>query len=161
MAVSERNLALFYDQCVHHYGLYEQMPDHLKQAVRTYCIEGFDDEEFKEHVTKYRYLFSEVPVERVKESVMCDKEIAERFKDFDEYHKWYTDTCQIPVYDGPRWPSIVSAFSDETFEDGWHRFHSYVQQGDDTIPILAFLDNHSQQPKEPKLVEWLKNILKR
>lgn len=162
MSVSERNLALFYDQCVHHYGMFEQMPEHLRQAVRIYCIEGVDDEDFPEHVAKYRFLYSEVPVERVKESIMCDKEIAERFKTFDEYHKWYCGNCQIPKHEGSRWPCIVSAFPEETFEDGWHRFHSYVQQGDDTIPILAFLDKQFEPHKESKkLIEWLKNILKK
>lgn len=62
----------------------------------------------------------------------------EGFMSFEEYHEDFKKRHQIRVRD-----KILPLFLDETFgciiEDGWTRFHSYVEQGIEIIPCL-FLD---------------------
>ncbi len=45
-------------------------------------------------------------------------------------------TTEYPMEN--RWPVIMSSFEDETFQDGWHRFHIYVANGHEDIPVVFY-----------------------
>lgn len=36
------------------------------------------------------------------------------------------------------WPVIMSNHDDETLQDGWHRFHLYVANGHEDIPVIFY-----------------------
>lgn len=71
-------------------------------------------------------------------------EITEMFnKEIELYH-----TTRYPHEN--RWPVIMSSREDETFEDGWHRFHIYVSNGHPDIPIIFFPEDwHYNLKKAP------------
>jgi hypothetical protein len=74
-----------------------------------------------------------VPTEELKHKVMQDPEIAAHGS-FDAYHRWYKSMGDVPQHT-ERWP-VIEGEGHEALEDGWHRFHSYVAQGDKHIPML-------------------------
>ncbi|MDU8350915.1 hypothetical protein RYA05_03285 [Pseudomonas syringae pv. actinidiae] len=78
--------------------------------------------------------------EDVKAAIMKTGEIAEDFKTWDDYHKWYKGAGDVPVYDyQDRWPVILCAFSDEVLQDGWHRLHAYISAGHQDIPAIFYV----------------------
>lgn len=89
----------------------------------------------------------DIPTPEVKRAVMSrDKDMAENHPDFKDYHEWYKDRCSdwsgrgLPKHPPQNpWPCILSSFDDEVFEDGWHRFHRYVQLGMRKIPCIIYL----------------------
>lgn len=90
-----------------------------------------------------RMVEATMPVEHLKRKVMKDPDIHESFgNDFDAYHKWYMEHGSVPMHK-ERWPIVLQHPDLESslgpIEDGWHRFHSYVAQGDKTIPVLKFI----------------------
>jgi hypothetical protein len=57
---------------------------------------------------------------------------------FDEYHAWYT-TYDMPNHTNRNpYPCILSSFNDELFQDGWHRFHRYVELKMKMIPCVYY-----------------------
>lgn len=91
--------------------------------------------------------YAEVPVEAVKKAV-AETTVAggeHGHRDFDEYHAWYCRQGVPDHRDGDRWPAIAWNQDDEVFEDGWHRFHSYVRAGHQTIPVLFVADQRLAQ----------------
>lgn len=82
-----------------------------------------------------------VPMEHLKKEIMKRKgDVKREFKTFDAYHKWYcTSSRGMQVYSKKSvWPCILSQMGEEIFEDGWHRFHSYVKLGLTEVPVLFF-----------------------
>lgn len=100
--------------------------------------------------------WTELPVEVVKERVMRSPELKQDFPDFNAYHAWYMKAGPVPVYGAEdRWPCLPSDFHDEAFQDGWHRFHAYVEAGHTTIPVMeydakAWWKAHAQWLDEPR-----------
>lgn len=77
-------------------------------------------------------------VEALKDDVMRTHDIAEEFSTFDDYHRWYVGGG-VPCHpEMDRWPVILSSYGDETLQDGWHRFHSYVRDGVTEIPAVFY-----------------------
>lgn len=69
-------------------------------------------------------------------SVMQDEDIADSFSSWNEYHEWYS-SGEMPKHPKEdRWPIFLSSDDYETIMDGWHRFHSYVKDGDLLIPVI-------------------------
>ncbi len=76
-------------------------------------------------------------IEKIMPKVISDKQ----FDNFKEYHEWYYDytdhgdsvfpivVSQVEYFDG-----IV-----DFIEDGWHRFHSYVEKGLKKIPFVEYV----------------------
>lgn len=65
------------------------------------------------------------------------------FKTFDEYHAWYLTIGHTPNHGTSRWPCILDqgnrrTYDCEVFQDGWHRFHSYVKKGYRKIPCVGY-----------------------
>ncbi len=87
-----------------------------------------------------KFGYVEIPTEVLTAEVMKDDEEVGRFKDFDEYHRWYIGLPGgIPNHPKKdRWPVILSSFEEETLQDGWHRLHTYYHQGAEMIPALYY-----------------------
>ena len=43
-------------------------------------------------------------------------------------------------YEIPTWPVILSPYSYETLQDGWHRFHQYMKHKIEKIPVIWYAD---------------------
>jgi len=56
--------------------------------------------------------------------------------DFDAYHKWFMDHCGTEDHGVSVWPVILDSTGDALLQDGWHRFHSYVERKLEQIPCL-------------------------
>jgi hypothetical protein len=107
-----------------------------QRAVMQYASEG-EVENPRAHVEQFEYVERSEPLEQVKRGVMESGDTREIADDFDSYHQWYVGARDTPQHT-ERWPSIRSSSPEDAgyFEDGWHRFHSYVAQGDATIPTV-------------------------
>jgi hypothetical protein len=59
-------------------------------------------------------------------------------KTFQQYHKWYLPfvTDKHPANDP--WPSILDSSGYSFLEDGWHRFHRYIDLGMEQLPFLYY-----------------------
>lgn len=93
-------------------------------------VKNFGDEEFG---------YAEIPMEKCKEWIMMCDEIKGDHKDFEEYHKWYGE---VERHRRVR-PCILNCEEDfftwGLFQDGWHRFHRYVEMGLDKVPVLYYV----------------------
>lgn len=70
-------------------------------------------------------------------------EVRQDFDSVDEYHHWYvTEGGVMPRHSRrARWPSILAGENDpEVLQDGWHRFHAYVEMGMRTVPLIYYPD---------------------
>ena len=71
--------------------------------------------------------------------------------DFDAYHEWYqgrgegSDTRVHNRVPQPTWPAILSSFDDELLQDGWNRFHSYVENGAEQMALLWYPEDGVRQ----------------
>ena len=61
-------------------------------------------------------------------------------KTFEEYHADYVgDGSHIPNHGDSMYPVIENLdMEDEWLSDGWHRFHSYVKNKKEHVPLLRF-----------------------
>jgi hypothetical protein len=69
-------------------------------------------------------------------------EIEEGQKDFKTYHKWYMTERkgEFINHTSNKFPSILDGtWTDELIQDGWHRFHVYVEKGLKKMPLVYFL----------------------
>jgi len=85
------------------------------------------------------FYFTEVPAETVKTILLSThEEISEDFDNWDEYSTFYGK--DVPNHTKQqRCPCMVPMSEPElVFEDGWHRLHSYINQGHTTIPIVQY-----------------------
>lgn len=57
-------------------------------------------------------------------------------KTINDWHKWYIDQTHIKDHGNSKWPIILWDYSEEPFEDGWHRLNSYLKSNDKEIPIV-------------------------
>lgn len=108
---------------------FEDLDDESKKAAKTYLDEvGWD-------ANDYEWQLELVPVEEMKQRVV---DSLHEWEDFDEYHSWYVSSEDVPSY-GTMWPVLTwpqGMAGDEYLMDGWHRFHSYVKDGETVIPVL-------------------------
>jgi hypothetical protein len=98
-------------------------------------------------VKKYgscKFGVDEVPADVLVEKIMKLEHIQKDFKSFMDYHKWYKKNCTIPRHkNSNRWPCIMDSTTDPIYngvlEDGWHRFHRYIESEHKTIPCISYL----------------------
>ena len=85
------------------------------------------------------FQYFELPTEAVKKVILTHhEEISEDWDSWDEYKAFY-GTEEIPQHsEDNRFPCLAPTGEPEIFEDGWHRLHSYINQGHLTIPILEY-----------------------
>lgn len=85
-----------------------------------------------------------IPMSVLKDAIMeCHADASVDFDTFDAYHEWYVGR-KWHVGHGHRhtrrnpWPVILDSTGTELFEDGWHRFHRYVELGLLMVPCLYY-----------------------
>jgi len=95
---------------------------------------------FDEHYGDVLFGIASIPADAAKASVMSDPELADSWNgDWDAYHAWYTSRGDTPDYGTEdRWPCVMAGAEWETFQDGWHRFHSYCRAGHADIPVVFY-----------------------
>lgn len=64
-----------------------------------------------------------------------NEEIHKEYATFMDYHQWYTSAETPSHSNNYRYP-VVLGCPVEGIVDGWHRLHSYVKSGHQTIPLL-------------------------
>jgi hypothetical protein len=129
---------------------FQQLPGPARSAIRAFCRE-MDPAEFKLHVTRFSFSLETISMAAAKRRSierLTDGFGHRPFATFDEYHRWYMQECgPIPNYP-TQWP-VIEGDPDGWLEDGSHRFHSYVEAGDQTVPVLRFhpqLAGHGRAP---------------
>lgn len=83
----------------------------------------------------YQYRLEHVPTEELKRRILPTLE--DHYDSWDDYAKNYTSG--LPKHT-ERWPVLrfehPLGYHAEYLEDGYHRLHSYIDAGDETIPVL-------------------------
>jgi hypothetical protein len=78
-----------------------------------------------------------IPTASLIESVMQDADFAA--ESFEQHHQWYMHHClKHSAVDPEAWPVILSSFGDETLQDGWSRFNSYVERRLALCPAIFY-----------------------
>ena len=116
-----------------------KLPKEYQSAMVEYCLEGVPCYEMDIHLSQFRFSYGTVDIEDAKKRILEGTCID--FKTFDEYHDWYSSYGHVPDHGDSIWPCILSCVDYELFEDGWHRFHSYVKKGLTNIPVLACISH--------------------
>ena len=118
------------------------LPPESTFATVQYCIDGDDMPELSHALAVFKdvpAVLLEIPVAVIKAATMALADMAGSFSDFEDYHRWYMSTSDMPTYGADhRWPCIASLLEDELVQDGNHRLHSYIEAGHTTIPVLRY-----------------------
>lgn len=104
----------------------------------------------------------EIPLKDIIKAIEASQWFKEEgYADFWRYHDNYK-CSDVPNYGATdRWPVILANKKlDEVLLDGWHRFHSYVAAGHDTIPVMVFDDPMPEFEKNSHLVDDFENRLR-
>lgn len=125
---------------------FEDLPAESQHAIRTY-MKQYGDHVFPrdEPVGSVR-----IPMAALVRSVMRDDEIREGYASFADYHRAYMGAAlrdekkRIVDKTSDRWPVILSGTDDQTFEDGWHRFHVYYDRKLKKIPAIFFVNSNAR-----------------
>ena len=106
------------------------IPESLWDTFIKHGSEYFQDEMFR---------YMEIPTEAVQNIILSlHDEISEDYESWEDYQNFYGDR-DVPNHpEVNRFPCLAPEGDLEVFEDGWHRLHSYVNQGHKTIPILEY-----------------------
>jgi hypothetical protein len=94
---------------------------------------------FDKEYGKVKFGVIDIPIDVCKLKVLERMEDRNKFKNFEEYHKWYLGVGKESHSIKNAWPCILSDFDDEFFQDGWHRFHRYVQLKMPSIPCIVYV----------------------
>lgn len=86
-----------------------------------------------------RFGLARVSTKNLQDQIMLSDDIKEGFENFADYHQWYVSQGGVAAHKA-MWPPIASCMAGELFEDGWHRFHSYVAAGKKIVPVLWFAE---------------------
>ena len=143
---------------------FNNLPYEYKRGLMTYMIEGepiewkedtpfnvdwFNDEEVNYIISQYdkvygnkKFLYGVMNINDIIEGIRNDYEGLD-FDDFNKYHKWYRKQGKVDHGDS-LFPIILSSDKSllngyEFIEDGWNRFHSYVDKGVTNIPVIKFV----------------------
>ncbi len=114
-------------------------------------VNWFNEDEVNYIINQYanvygnkKFLYGIMNVNDIIEGVMKYGDISRQgWDNFNHYHKWYIKAGSIDHGDSV-FPIILSSDEgiDDRFEfieDGWHRFHSYVDKGIKNIPVIKFV----------------------
>ena len=145
---------------------FNNLPYEYKRGLMTYMVSGepveweegvpadpslvnwFNEDEVNYIINQYanvygnkKFLYGVMNVNDIIEGIRDDyQEFG--FDNFNEYHKWYREDSKEDYGDSV-FPIILSPDERERgfefIEDGWHRFHSYVNKGITNIPVVKFV----------------------
>jgi hypothetical protein len=122
---------------------FQDLPEEAKLAIIEYMPFDFV---YNDENERYGY-HPGIDVELLKSSIMEDEDCHIDWNTFDKYHEWYQSRGN---YDHdiskPLWPVIISSDSEDTLQDGWHRFHCYIAKGVKFIPALYFVSRKGRAP---------------
>jgi hypothetical protein len=80
-----------------------------------------------------------IPTAVMTAAMMKTGEHSRDYPTWEAYHQWYLSSCgEVTHTRRNPWPVILDDDHDELLQDGWHRFHRYVQIGLPTIPCLYY-----------------------
>ena len=140
------------------------LPYEYKRGLMTYMIDGepveweedtplnvdwFNEDEVNYIIDQYakvygnkKFLYGIMDVNDIIEGIRKDYEGLD-FDDFNKYHRWFRKQGKVDHGDSV-FPIILSSdksleWDFEFIEDGWHRFHSYVDKGITNIPVVKFV----------------------
>ena len=145
---------------------FNNLPYDYKRGLMTYMVTGepvewegewtwdrinwFNEDEVNYFINQYanvygnkKFLYGIMDVNDIIEGIRDDYEEF-GFDNFNEYHKWYRKKSKEDYGDSV-FPIMLSSDEDrmmpgfEFIEDGWHRFHSYVDKGITNIPVVKFV----------------------
>lgn len=104
-------------------------------------------EDYQRHYGDEVFGVANLAAQRLKEAVMCDEDIAHSYPNWDAYTQSYCSSGDVPEHAGDDlWPVMLSQDDYETLQDGWHRLHSYLRAGHQTIPaVFSPCDRHLAQ----------------
>ena len=164
----QENIRRILKETINNKGLtlstFNELPYEYKRGLMTYMISGepveweedtpfnvdwFNEDEVNYIIDQYakvygnkKFLYGIMDINDIIEGIRDDYEGLD-FDDFNKYHKWYRKQGKVDHGDSV-FPIILS--SDESIEngfefieDGWHRFHSYVDKGIKNIPVVKFV----------------------
>lgn len=100
-------------------------------------------DQYDEKYGEEKFGVTNIPVNFCKHYIMTVIDIdgvtlTDTYGSFEEYHKWYIGHCGEEKHTKKNpWPCFLSEFDDEFFEDGWHRFHRYVDLKMPSIPCVC------------------------
>ncbi len=86
-----------------------------------------------------KFEIGEIDIEELKCKIMENSPVD--FATFEEYHEWYVNPSR---YEEPDcffevFPIIVSDKEENYIEDGWHRFHHYIDKGIKSVPFIKYI----------------------
>lgn len=111
-------------------GCRNVLPGECKAAISIYN-RNFENHGKDNHAS---YALLSVPVE-ILESLVMQVEPLKQFGSFQKYHEYYKSRTQLKSYE-KIYPVIIDTVFGCVIEDGWNRFHSYVEVGIQIIPCL-------------------------
>ena len=144
---------------------FNNLPYEYKRGLMTYMVSGepvewkedvpadpslvnwFNEDEVNDIIEQYaevhgneKFLYGIMDINDIIKGVM---DTIDDWDDFNKYHKWYIKQGKTDHGDSI-FPIILSSDKEiekgyEFIEDGWHRFHSYVDKGITNIPVIKFL----------------------
>ena len=127
------------------YANFDELPETAQQALRHWSHEqSAEEQESWQREQGFAYEIETVPMAEMKARVFdTNADMPDDFGDFDSYHAWFTNGGDTPDHGDSRWPVIEAEPSldpqSEYLDDGWHRFHSYVNAGDETVDVLRIV----------------------
>lgn len=127
------------------YASFDALPQTAQHALRNWSRDqSAEEQEAWQCEQGFRYEIETVPMAEMKARIFdTNADMADDFGDFDSYHAWYTGGERIPDHGASRWPCIEAEPSldpqAEYLDDGWHRFHSYVNAGHESVDVLRIV----------------------
>lgn len=110
---------------------YKDLPQCSKNSIDVYYREEYEIDIDADDL----FMYAEIPMIELIKAIDVPIDLRKSIKTFDEYHKWYIDGGDIPSHEGI-WALVFADEEDDIIEDGWHRFHSYVEKGIKTVPCI-------------------------
>lgn len=114
---------------------YYEMSRAQKNSVIAY-FKNFDSKKPKETDS---FIMLHVPMEILKSLIMQIDSMS-HYKNFDNYHAYYKSKVQLTERE-EIWPLFLDTCFGCVIDDGWKRFHCYVDSGIEEVPCLLLEDS--------------------
>ena len=82
--------------------------------------------------------YVELPLQTAIDMVWFCRDPGETHGSFEAYHKWYKPFIEDKHSAKDPWPSIIDTGGETFLQDGWHRFHRYVDLKLKKLPFLYY-----------------------
>jgi hypothetical protein len=112
---------------------------HVAKCALRNATDTASPAELEQFARRFQWQETALPTSQVIATVMACGDHVDYFGDWDAYHLWYLSEGGVPDHGESRWPCIETqppALGADYLDDGWHRLHSYIRAGDQTIPVL-------------------------